>query len=318
MWEYPLLLASSFTACLLVLSGTKSSRAFEKRLAGLKRTLPEGALPQGTLPGRRGLQVYLAGKSASILTWLQAIGWLATLRKESGTEVAGKAFALQVGGSALAGAVLAGAAARSLSGALLGCVTAAVLPFGLLVWKRKKRVERIEAALPGAIDLLARSLRAGHSLGSAFDILAKSCPKPLGDEFTLISQQQKHGVMFRDTMREFARRVPSRDIRFLVTGVLLQHESGGDLTEMLDTIRGVIADRARIAGLVQVHSAQGRFTGWVLSGLPLALLALMRFVNPAYARVFWEDHTGRELLLGCFLLIATGLGVIRRIVAVKQ
>ncbi len=318
MWEFPLLLATSFLACLVVLSGTKSSRAFEKRLAGLKRALPDAVLVQGMSIEERGLQVYVARKLEALLARAGKIGWLAALRKESGTDLAGSTLARQLVICALAGAVLAGASTRSFLGALAGGLLATGLPFGLLLYKRKQRLVRVEAALPGAIDLMTRSLRAGHSLGSAFEILAKNSPKPLDEEFTLISQQQKHGAMFRDTMREFSRRVPSGNLRFLVTGILLQHESGGDLTEMLDTIRGVIADRARIAGLVRVHSAQGRFTGWVLSGLPVALLVLMHFVNSLYVRVFWEDPTGRKLLLACFLFIATGLAVIRKIVAVKQ
>lgn len=192
-----------------------------------------------------------------------------------------------------------------------------LLPYFLLRRMRTARVAKFEAALPDAIDLMSRSLRAGHSVSSALEIISEQAVQPLAGEFWQVSQQQRLGVMFRDSLGELAERVPSQDLLFLITAMLVQRENGGDLTEILDRTGKVISERMRIAGEVRIYSAQGRLTGWILSALPVVLLLLMNIANPSYSKVLFSDPTGRIMLYGAGLSIVIGILTIRRIVDIK-
>ena len=203
-----------------------------------------------------------------------------------------------------------------LFGSAVFAVTAG-LPLIALRFLRSRRVKRFEAVLPDAIQLMARSLRAGHSVSAAIEMVGEQAAHPLADEFLQVSQQQRLGLMARDTLAQLANRVPSQDLRFLVTAIQVQRENGGDLTEVLDRTAHVISERLRIAGEVRIYSAQGRLTGWILSLLPLALLLLISIGNPLYARTFFTDPTGQRMLIGSAVSIAIGVFFIRRIVDIK-
>ena len=193
---------------------------------------------------------------------------------------------------------------------------AAILYF-FLRFKRSSRVTAFNDALPDAIDTLSRALRAGHSIGAAMEILAEQSPEPLGGEFVQVFQQQKFGVRFRDALLQMGDRVPSRDLHFLITAILVQKETGGDLTEILDRTAYVIRDRVRIEGEVRTHTAQGRLTGWILSALPIVMLVLINFVSPGYSTMLFHDPTGQKLLCGGACMIVVGSLIIRRIVDVQ-
>ncbi len=172
-------------------------------------------------------------------------------------------------------------------------------------------------ALPGAIELMARSLRAGHAMGMSIEMIAEQSPEPLAGEFAQVYQQQRLGLQFRDALLQMGERVPSKDLRFLITAILVQRETGGDLTEILDRTSHVIRERIRIEGEVRTRSAQGRMTGWILGLLPLAMLALINLVSPGYSAVLFHDPVGQEILLAGAVLIAVGGLVIRRVVDVQ-
>ena len=164
---------------------------------------------------------------------------------------------------------------------------------------------------------MARSLRAGHAVGAAIEIVAEQGAQPLASEFDRVFQQQRFGLRFRDALLEMADRVPSPDLHFLITAILVIRETGGDLPDILDRTSEVIRERVRIAGEVRVHTAQGRLTGWILSLLPLALLLLINIIDPGYSKLLFHDPTGIKMLYagaGCML---TGAFVISRIVKVE-
>jgi tight adherence protein B len=198
-----------------------------------------------------------------------------------------------------------------------GFVAGVSLPFLALLWMRARRIQRFAAALPDAIDLLARSLRAGHSLSSALEIVGDQAVQPLAGEFQLVARQQQLGAMFRDTLIDLAERVPSQDLHFLITAMLVQRENGGDLTHILDRTAKVISERLRIAGEVRTYSAQGRLTGWILSALPVVLLVILNIVSPGYSKLLFNDPLGRMLLVGTAVSIAAGMFTIRKIVDIK-
>ncbi len=190
-------------------------------------------------------------------------------------------------------------------------------PYLLLRWRSSRRLRKFNTLMPEAIELMARSLRAGHSLVAALEMIAAQSKKPLGSEFDRVFQQQKIGVPLREALLEMTRRIPSSDLLFLVTAILIQRESGGDLTHILDRTSHVIRERARIRGEVQVHTAQGRLTGWILSALPLLLLGVLSLLDPGYVQPLFHDPFGQKLLRGAAVMIVVGAFLIRRIVDIR-
>ena len=193
----------------------------------------------------------------------------------------------------------------------------AAIPYVLLRMKRGRRLKAFNTALPDAIDLMARSLRAGHSMNSSIELIAEQSPEPLSSEFVQVYKQQRLGLHFRDALLQMGGRIPSRDLQFLITAILVQKETGGDLTEILDRAAHVIRDRIRIEGEVRTHTAQGRLTGWILGLLPVIMLALLNIVSPGYSSVLFHDPTGQKLLYAGGILIVLGGLIIRKIVDVQ-
>lgn len=191
------------------------------------------------------------------------------------------------------------------------------VPYAVLRVRRGRRLKAFNAALPDAIDLMARSLRAGHSVGASIEVVAEQSPQPLAFEFFQVYQQQRLGLQFRDSLQQMGARVPSRDLQFLVTAILVQKETGGDLTEILDRASYVIRERVRIEGEVRTRTAQGRLTGWILGSLPLILLALINMINPGYSTILFHDPIGQDMLYIGATMILVGAFIIRKIVDVK-
>jgi len=231
---------------------------------------------------------------------------------------------MSVGGVVLA---CAGAAAgsgllcflvwRTLLPALAATAAGAAIPYCALRIKRGSRLKAFNTALPDAIELMARSLRAGHSMGSSIELIAEQATGPLASEFVQVFQQQRLGLQFRDALLQMGGRVPSRDLQFLITAILVQKETGGDLNEILERAAHVIRERIRIEGEVRTHTAQGRLTGWILGMLPVIMLALINIVSPGYSAVLFHDPTGQKLLYAGAILIVIGGLIIRKVVDVQ-
>jgi tight adherence protein B len=189
-----------------------------------------------------------------------------------------------------------------------------LLPYGILSFKCKKRVDRFNAALPEAIDMLARALRAGHSVVGALEMLAENAQQPVAFEFGEVFKQLNLGLSIRDALMQLLDRVPSPDLRVLVTAIMVQKDTGGNLVEILDRTVFVIRERLRIQGEIQVQTAQGRLTGWILSGLPLVMMVLLNLVSPGYSGILFHDPAGRKLIYLGLAMLVVGSVVIRRIV----
>jgi tight adherence protein B len=190
-------------------------------------------------------------------------------------------------------------------------------PTMYLKHRRYRRLSAFNSGLPDAIDLMARALRAGHSLSSAIEVLSEQSGAGVATEFNIVFRQQNFGLPLRDALLQMADRVPSSDLRFLVTAMLVQKETGGNLTEILDRTAHVIRERIRIGGEVRVKTAQGRLTGTILSLLPVLMLILTSLINPEYARILLHDPVGQKLLYIGAGLILVGSFFIRRIVDIK-
>jgi tight adherence protein B len=196
-------------------------------------------------------------------------------------------------------------------------VAGGAVPYFFLRFKRGRRLKGFNAALPDAIDLMARSLLAGHSMGSSIELVAEQSPEPLAFEFVQVYQQQRLGLQFRDALLQMGTRVPSRDLQFLITAILVQKETGGDLTEILTRASYVIRERVRIEGEVRTHTAQGRLTGGILAMLPIVLLVLISIITPDYSNMLFHDPIGQKMLYtGAGLIVIGGL-IIRKIVDIQ-
>lgn len=235
----------------------------------------------------------------------------------SGTKQSvGSVILMSLGASAIAGFIV-----NWFNGPVLLVVICAAVgtsfPYLLLRFKKGSRLKKFEAALPDAIDLMARALRAGHSIASSIEIIAEQTPQPLSSEFALCFQQQKFGIPFRDAITSMGQRVPSKDLHFLITAVLVQKETGGDLCDILDRTTHVIRERGRIQGEIRTYTAQGRLTGWILSALPVAMLCLTNLITPGYSSVLFHDPLGQLLLGAGIVFILLGAFIISKIVDIK-
>lgn len=242
---------------------------------------------------------------------------LTLMIRHSGSETSVGAIVLTSGVLGVAATLLARGFALPLP---LVCVVAfagAGSRYLLLLRQRNRRLKKFTKALPDAIELMARALRAGHSMASSIEIIAEQSPKPLSTEFAMCFQQQKFGIPFRDALLEMGERVPSRDLHFLITAVLVQKETGGDLTEILDRTTVVIRERVRIEGEIKTYTAQGRLTGWILSCLPVAMLTLINVITPGYSHILFYDSLGQKLLYAGATCIGIGALIIRKIVDIK-
>jgi tight adherence protein B len=193
----------------------------------------------------------------------------------------------------------------------------AAAPSLYLRFRRTQRLRNFNRNLPEAIDLMSRALRAGHSLTAAIEIVGEECPEPVRTEFREVYRQQNFGLPAREALVQLAERVPLAELSFVVTAMLLQKETGGNLVEVLDRTTAVIRERLRIQGEIRIYTAQGRMTGWILSLLPIAMFFLLSVANRGYTRVLLEDPTGRKLIYtGLGLMVLGGLAI-RKIVDVK-
>lgn len=202
------------------------------------------------------------------------------------------------------------------TGLALGLITAAV-PY---VYARRKRTERLrtfEEQFPEAIDLIARSLRAGHTFTAGLGIAAEEIPAPVGLEFRRVYDEQNFGMAMPDALKAMARRVPVLDARFFVTAVLTQREAGGNLAEVLDNLSGVMRERFKVKRQIRVVSAHGRITAWVLSLLPPTLAAVLYGVSPQFMRVLIDDPLGVRLIMVAVTLQVIGTIAISKLVQVE-
>ena len=196
-------------------------------------------------------------------------------------------------------------------------LAAGLLPFLWVLYKRAARFRRFNLQLPDAIDLIARALRAGHALPSALVTVAEEMTEPLGPEFRRASDELTYGLPFRDAMINLTRRFPIPDLRFLISAILLQKETGGNLAELLDKTAAVLRSRIQLQQKVRVYTAQGRLTGAILTVMPFVCFVLLNFVRPGYGDPLFHTEMGRKLVYGALISMVIGFLVIRRIVQVR-
>jgi len=191
------------------------------------------------------------------------------------------------------------------------------LPFLWLYYKRASRLKKFAGQLPEAMELVARALRAGHSLAAGMHVVAEEMPPPISKEFARVYEEQNLGIALEDALNNMCGRVPNLDLRFFVTSVAIQRQTGGDLAEILDRIGHVIRERFKILGQVKALTAEGRLSGIVLIALPIGLFFMMLHMKPDYIQLLWTDPMGIKMSIGAVVLMLIGSYAIKKIIDIK-
>lgn len=191
------------------------------------------------------------------------------------------------------------------------------IPIFIMKWKGKRRMGKFNAQLPEALEMLSRSLRAGHSLGAGFGLISKEVANPLGREFGRCYEEQNLGVSLEQSLESMAKRIPNLDLRFFATAVILQRQTGGDLAEILEKISQLIRARFRLAGQIQALTGEGRLSGIVLLALPPGLFLMMYSTNREYVMKLFTDPMGQWMLGGTIVLQLVGAWTIKKIIDIK-
>ena len=226
-----------------------------------------------------------------------------------------------VSGLALAVAGFLMAASLTRNQALLfaaaGLVIGGFFPYSYASYRRTKRFQKFEELFPEAIDTLARAVRAGHAFTTALELIANELSEPVASEFRKLFEEQKFGLPVRDALMNLAERMPLVDVKFFVTAVMLQRETGGNLAEILDNLSYVIRERFKIMRQVRVYTAQGRLTMLLLMGLPPVIVVTMLLTSPAFIRPLFVDPIGHVLVVAGIVLQTLGYFVIRKIIQIQ-
>lgn len=189
-------------------------------------------------------------------------------------------------------------------------------PYGYLLIRERKFLEKFDEQLPEALDLLARAVRSGHAVASGFELIAGEMEEPIKSEFRATVDEINMGLSLKDAFANFCARVPSTDLRFFSIAILIQKETGGNVAEILDRIGRLIRERLQFKRQVRALTAEGRLSAWVLILLPLVMLLYMYFINYDYVSQLWTEKIGLYMLGGGFFLQLVGALVIRRIVTI--
>ena len=201
-------------------------------------------------------------------------------------------------------------------GPILGAMFMA-LPVGWVMLKRKRRLAKFGLQMPEALELLGRSLRAGHSLNAGFGLVASEMEAPLAVEFGRAFEEQNFGIPLDEAIEDMAQRVPNMDLRFFATAVVLQRQTGGDLAEILDKIGHLMRERLQILGQIQALTGEGRMSGAVLLAMPPVLFVVMLKLNYEYVMMLFTDEIGRYLLCGALATQIMGAIAIKKIITIK-
>jgi tight adherence protein B len=191
------------------------------------------------------------------------------------------------------------------------------LPSLVVDFKRSRRLNKFMVMFPDTLEMFSRSLRAGHSFIGAIQLVAQEMPAPVGPEFQKVFDEQNLGIPLRKALLDLTERVDSMDLKFFVTAVLIQRDTGGNLTEIIDKISYVIRERFRVQGQLRIFTAQARLSGFILALLPPLLVVVIYFLNPDYLRPLWDDKLGNYMIGMAIVLQVSGVLVIRKIVRIK-
>jgi tight adherence protein B len=293
----------------------KAERVFEQRLkdlSGFESEVPGTAsvvLTQAQSSALPMIDRFVGGTSSG--------SWLATLIEQSGVAVnPGTVITMSLAAGAIVG-VLTLLFSHLWLAAFAAALVGLMLPVVWLRIKRRQRLRKFEEQFPEALDLLARAIRAGHAFQTAMGMVADELPAPVGVEFKKSFEQQNFGLPLKEALDNQARRVPIMDVKFFVTAVQIQRETGGNLAEILDNLAHVVRERFKILRQVRVHTAHGRFTGYVLLGLPAFLAVALMFISPEHMKTLFTVKMGQTMVMGAIVMQTIGFIWIRQVIKIE-
>jgi tight adherence protein B len=199
----------------------------------------------------------------------------------------------------------------------IGAAAGFGLPFMVLKLKRRYRLLAFEEQFPEALDLISRALKAGHAFATGLKMVADEMPEPVGPEFRKTFDEQNFGLPLKDALDNLSHRIPSLDVRFFATAVLIQRETGGNLSEILENLSHVVRERFKILRQVRVYTAHGRLTGWVLLALPAFLAVALMFINPEHMNLLFREKMGQTMLMAALVMQLIGYGWIQKVIKIE-
>ncbi len=306
------------TICLLIwftFSADSGQEIIRRRLDAVQRAERRGPIDLGVQLIRDEMWSSVPALNRIVLRW----SWSTRFKDfvmQAGMKTRPGKIILTCGVLAVI-AFIATKAFLSLPMPFLAAALAAVLPLAYVSVRRRRRLRRFEEHFPEALDLLNRAIRAGHAFTTGLGMIATEAPEPIAGEFRTTFEEQNFGLPLRDVLQNLCDRVPLIDVRFFVTALLIQKETGGNLSEILDNLSHVIRDRFRIYREVRVKSAHGRLTASILIALPPVMIFSLRLINPHYMNVLFEDKIGPWVLWGAATLQIVGSALLWKIVHIE-
>jgi tight adherence protein B len=259
----------------------------------------------------------LESTQGALLAYMSKLGNLNLLLEQADTSMTPPQFFGVSGVMALVGMFIPVLAGMHPTIVLPMGLALAALPVMWLLFRRRRRFKKFAKQFPDALELVARALRAGHSLASGFALVSEEMRAPINKEFQRVFEEQNLGVSLEDALDNLTDRMPNMDLRFFATAVILQRQTGGDLAEILDKIGYLVRERFKIWGQVQALTGEGRLSGIVLLALPPLLFLAVYRLNPEYVLPLFTDPMGRKMLAGAIIMQLLGAIVIKKIVNIK-
>jgi len=250
------------------------------------------------------------------LVLLPVIG-LAVWVEQSGASISLSALLLIAALLGVFFGLVVASALRMPIGWVLGFALGFALPFIVLRVKRTRRLRKFEEEFPEALDLIARALKAGHAFATGLKMVADEMGEPIGPEFRKTFDEQNFGLPLKDSLANLTTRIPLLDVRFFSTAVLIQRETGGNLSEILENLGHVVRERFKILRQVRVYTAHGRLTGYVLLGLPVFLAIALAFINPEHMQLLFRERIGHMMLFATAVMQTIGYVWIKQVVKIE-
>ena len=226
-------------------------------------------------------------------------------------------FILLCAGTAAGGGLIAALIRSPAALTPLAAIGGFGCPWIWMWWRRRSRFKKFESQLSGALELLARALRSGHSLSSGLTVVASEMPEPISVEFRKVHEEQNLGISMDQALKNLLKRMPNLDLQFFVIAVCIQRQCGGDLAAILNKISGLVRERFKILGQVRALTGEGRISGIVLMALPPALFVAVYYLNPEYVMILFEREEGRKMLFATGFLQVLGALCIKKIIDIK-
>jgi tight adherence protein B len=294
--------------------GALAQRRLDQRIEEISRTKEEDeqsidllkSREEGPLPA---IERMLGGttRGTQLGRWIE----------QSGVKISISSLALYALGGAFVCGLITAKVMRMNVGWFIGGAIGFAIPVMVLNFKRKRRIRTFEEEFPEALDLISRALKAGHAFATGLKMVADEMSEPIGPEFRKTFDEQNFGLPLKDALNNLTERIPLLDVRFFATAVLIQRETGGNLSEILENLAHVVRERFKILRQVRVYTAHGRLTGYVLLALPVFLVIALSFINPEHMQLLFRERIGHMLLGATVVMQTIGYLWIRQVVKIE-